>query len=94
MPDRWQCFDEDEILIEYFEDSAALYCIASGETHIVDAFPAEILKLMIPGSSVDLAALSTAFAASVGDAAELWSDDVEAVLRRLEQMGIIAAVPV
>jgi len=41
-----------------------------------------------------VATLSTAFAASLGDAADVWSDEVEVVLRRLEQMGIIAAVRV
>lgn len=94
MPCPWQRYAESVVLVEYFEDSAAAFCISSGETHIVDAFPAELLKLMPPGAPIDAAALTAAFAATMGDPAEAWSAEVEAVLCRLEQMGIVAAGPV
>ncbi len=85
----WQLISPQSLLMEEFGDNTLCYNKHSAETHLLNAFPAELLKLIItkPGTTEELA---KKLAESLGtDYDEKWLQSVARVLKDLQQIHLI-----
>lgn len=93
MARRWTIHSPNDLLLEEVDDFLCCYCLTTGRTHILDAFPAELVRLLAqaPRSAVELA---DAIAAQVGeeDASE-WLASVDPVLRELQGLQLVTPAP-
>ena len=93
MAMRWALTSQGGVLFEDVDDFLCCYCSATGHTHLFDAFPAEILKLLDAGprSSEEL---GRAIAAQAGDddAAD-WLANVDSVLAELRGLSLVEQEP-
>ncbi len=93
MTRRWAITSPDQLLLEEVDDILCCYCVASGRTHILDAFPAEILRLLARDPMTELE-LAGAIAAQVGDDdAREWLDSVPPVLAELQDLQLVRGAP-
>jgi hypothetical protein len=85
--DGWQY--ATGVVVEQFESFAGVYCPAFGETHVVNAFPAQVLKYVPSGEPITPLAIAQQLALFLGEAAEDWEAPVRAVLEQLAELGIV-----
>lgn len=89
MTQHWQRQSEPAILFEDFDLFSAVYCARSGETHVFDAFPTEILRQLPAGEAVSETSVVAALAALMGEPEALCRDRVTETLLALNAMGIV-----
>ena len=74
----WQCWDEEEVIV---------FNRASGQTHLLDAFSAAVLR-RIEASPAKTSDLARFFAASFELDEGVLSERVDAVCARFDQLGL------
>ncbi len=87
----WQLIDPSSLLLEEFDENTLCYNRQAAETHMLNAFPAELLKLIIakPGATEDLALrLATLLDINCDDT---WQETVQRVLNDLQHIHLIEA---
>ena len=93
MVEKWAIKSSSEVLLEDIDEFLACYSLVTGRTHILDAFPGEVVKLLSqePKTSLDI---SEEFTLRVGEGnvAE-WAPKIEAVLVELRELQLIEACP-
>lgn len=93
MARRWTIHSPNDLLLEEVDDFLCCYCLATGRTHILDAFPAELVRLLAqaPRTAVELAG---AIAAQVGEEdASQWLASVDPVLHELQGLQLVTQAP-
>jgi len=92
MARRWAIKSPDNLLLEEIDDFLCCYGVRTGRTHILDAFPAEVLRLLARASMTD-EELAAAIAAQVGDDdSSEWLDSLVPVLRELAGLDLVEQV--
>jgi PqqD family protein of HPr-rel-A system len=74
----WQSWNEDEVIV---------FNRASGQTHLLDAFSADVLR-QIEASPSTILELRRYFAIGFGLDEEILSERLDAVCRRFDQLGL------
>ena len=80
-----------EVLLEDIDECLACYSLVTGRTHILDAFPGEVVKLLShqPKTSFDI---SEDFTLRVGEGSPAeWAPKIEAVLAELRDLQLVEA---
>ena len=82
----------DTLLLEEVDDFLCCYCVVTGRTHILDAFPAELVRLLSDRAHT-AQELAEAIASQVGehDTAD-WLSRIEPLLVDLEGLGLLRQV--
>lgn len=89
MVRRWTITSPDDLLLEEVDDFLCCYCVVTGRTHILDAFPAELLRLLSVGR-LTAHELADAVAHQVGeDDASEWLASVDPILVELESLQLV-----
>ncbi|MHA7816368.1 MAG: HPr-rel-A system PqqD family peptide chaperone [Pseudohaliea sp.] len=70
-----------------------MYDRRTGQTHVLDAFPAHVAALVASGSGTSLTDLVEAVMASLGESGDHWKGRTEQVLRQLADLGILETRP-
>ena len=83
----WHC--APGVVVEQFESFAGVYCRDFGETHVVNAFPAQVLKYVPSAEPITPLAIAEQLALFLGEAPESWAGPVRAVLEQLAEIGIV-----
>ncbi|MBK1642074.1 hypothetical protein CKO12_09340 [Chromatium okenii] len=87
--DIWQLHSQGALHWEQWEDQFALYQVASGETHFLNAFGAAILQQLIAApQSLDAICAHLAIEFDCMPDAELCAQ-VSALLTRFDELGLI-----
>jgi PqqD family protein of HPr-rel-A system len=84
----WTLNSDSEVLLEDLDDFLACYVAATGETHMLDAFPAEILRRLAstPSSREQIIRhLATLLGEQSGD----WIPKIDGILAELKQLQLI-----
>jgi hypothetical protein len=89
--DYWHC--ANGVAVEHFDSFAGIFCSFSGETHVVDAFPAEVLKYVASEQPVTPLAVAEQLARFLEEAPASWESPVRAVLEQLAEVGIVERCP-
>ena len=89
MARRWTIKSRDKLLLEEVDDFLCCYCVATGRTHILDAFPAELLR-QLSEEALTSQELADAVALQVGDDdASEWLASVDPILSELEGLHLV-----
>jgi len=72
-------------------DGTACFCPGSGETHVLDAFPAELLNHVPEAGTISIDELAAIVAAMVGEPVEEWCAKVRSVARELIALDLLEA---
>ena len=88
MVDVWVLKPPSLVLLEEIDDFLACYSKLTGDTHIFDAFPAEIVKMLVsaPASSDQI---RTHLAQHMGEKTGDWVDAIDDILRQLEHLQLV-----
>lgn len=89
MVEKWAIKSSSEVLLEDIDEFLACYSMVTGRTHILDAFPGEVVKLLsdIPKTSLQI---SEGFTLRVGEGSAIeWAPKIEAVLVELCNLQLI-----
>lgn len=93
MVENWAFKTSSDVLLEDIDEFLACYSLVTGRTHILDAFPCEIIRLLshLPQTSLEVA---EGFVSRVGEgtAAE-WAPKIDPVLRELRDLRLVEACP-
>ena len=90
MPaERWKAVSASELLWEAWENEFTVYHRQTGETHILNALPAEIVHLLdeIPMTTDELV-VELAVRCEVEETSS-WSDKVAVVLENLHALSLV-----
>lgn len=93
MKDLWLGLPDGEFVVEDLGDCAGVFCVRTGNTHIIDQFPREILLCLSSEAPRSTSAISQAIAQLLGDSEDDWIPRVHEVLQRLEVMRLVERVP-
>ena len=77
------------VVVEQFDTFAGVYCSDFGETHVVNAFPAQVLKYVPSAEPITPLAIAAQLALFLGEVPESWEAPVLAVLEQLAEIGIV-----
>lgn len=91
MARRWTIRSTDDILLEEVDDFLCCYCRATGRTHLLDAFPREILQLLSDSPRSE-EQLGRSIAEQVGEEAGPWVERVGDVLDELRTLRLVEPV--
>jgi hypothetical protein len=89
MAETWALKSSSDVLLEEIDEFLACYSVETGRTHILDAFPGEIVKLLscTPQTSSEIGA---AFAIGIGEGtASEWVPKIHAVLLELLDLQLV-----
>ena len=93
MVEKWAFKSSSEVLLENIDECLACYSLVTGRTHILDAFPGEIVRLLshVPKTSLEV---GEDFVLRVGEgtAAE-WAPKIDTVLLELRDLQLVEASP-
>lgn len=89
MERHWRRQPEPHIVFEDFDEFSAVFCELSGETHVLDAFPTEILRQLSGGMQVSEPAVVNALAALMDGPEDRLREQVSDTLLALERMQIV-----
>lgn len=90
MARKWTIYSPEELLLEDVDDFLCCYSLITGRTHILDAFPAEVLRLLAQAPRTEQE-LADAIAGQVGDEdPSEWLDSVVPVLHELRGLQLVA----
>lgn len=78
----------DNILSESFDQFTLCYVKSTGETHILDAFPSEILDIL-EAAPADSAGIASALCSRAGGALEDWLEPTQRTLEELQQISLV-----
>ena len=93
MPPRWRAVDPDQLLWESWEDTHAVFCRTTGETHLVNELPAEVLReLGKSPHSVDELAKLLAARCGVEDS-DAWHRKIATVVEGLRLVELLSESP-
>jgi PqqD family protein of HPr-rel-A system len=84
----WAINSSSKILLEEIDGFLACYVVVTGETHILDAFPAEILRLLAsaPQSRVQI---SEHLATQLGENSGSWVAKIDDTLTELQRLQLV-----
>lgn len=88
----WRRYSEDLLLVEPLGDATAVYCVHTGDTHLIDAFPVAILDVLLTEGPLSAEAVGGIIADWMGEAREDVETRVRAVLASLELMQLVECV--
>ena len=88
MVEKWAIKSSSGVLLEEIDDFLACYSVVTGKTHILDAFPAEIVK-QLSALTQTSAAISAEFAARMGEDPGDWLPKIESVLVELLELHLV-----
>jgi hypothetical protein len=88
MVDIWVLKSPSQVLMEEVEGLLACYAVLTGQTHIFDAFPAEILRSLSSGPK-STAQIREFIVVQVGDEGGSWTTKIEDVLAKLQYLQIV-----
>jgi PqqD family protein of HPr-rel-A system len=89
---RWSLQSTRSVLFEELEQSIACYDRERAETHLLDAFPSEIVRVL-QAASQTTEELSQHFATEYDDQPDEWRDQIEQVLAQLQQLHLVVSEP-
>ncbi|HAN29632.1 MAG TPA: hypothetical protein DCP75_18280 [Haliea salexigens] len=89
MMHGWQLTSHDTLILEEVGDCVAVYSSATGETHLLDALPAEVLSCLSSGACLTHLELAVAVAEVADEPWENWQPQVCNVLERLASMQLV-----
>jgi len=78
-----------DVVLAVVETVMVCFCRASGETHLLDAFPAAVLEQVPAECGVPLREVAAALGEAMGEDAGAVSERVEAVLTELSLLGLV-----
>ena len=76
------------VLLEDLDDYLACYVSATGETHILDAFPAEIVRL-VASAARSREQIIEHLAAFLGESPGEWILKIDGILTELRQLQLV-----
>jgi len=88
MADIWHLRSPSEVLREEIDQFLICYCGSTGETHILDAFPTEIMNMLASGPKTS-AQLDRDLVTAMGEEPGGWVDSVTSVLEELSRLGLV-----
>ena len=88
MSGTWLIVPPSQGLFEEIDGFLACYSFSTGQTHILDAFPAEVLSLLACGPKSS-AQIGADLAKQMGDESDAWFTEVDAVLRELQFIRLV-----
>ncbi|RLQ20746.1 hypothetical protein DWB85_15955 [Seongchinamella sediminis] len=83
----WVSKQPPHILVEDIDGFLVCYCAATGQTHILDAFPAEILRSLM-GGSLSLEEIKQHLSELLEEEID-WTDKVCEVLSGLQKLQLV-----
>ena len=89
MMHGWQLTSHDTFISEQVGDCIAVYSNATGETHLLDALPAEVLLSLSSGACLTPSEIARAVAKVADEPWESWLPQVCKVLERLASMQLV-----
>ncbi|MBM70805.1 MAG: hypothetical protein CME43_15150 [Haliea sp.] len=90
---QWQPVSADSLLIEHVGDCCAVYSGATGDTHLLDALPVEVLRFVIDSAPCSVVEIAALIADVVDEPADAWVVQVSEVLQRLRALQLVEHVP-
>ncbi len=89
MARKWTINSPTDLLLEDIDEFLCCYCLTTGRTHILDAFPAELVRLLARAPRTEQE-MADAIAGQVGeeDSSE-WLDSVVPVLHELQGLQLV-----
>jgi PqqD family protein of HPr-rel-A system len=88
MGNHWALRKPPQVLIEEIEGFLACYVMSTGQTHILDAFPAEIMRVLF-SEPKSTAQIREHLAVQMDDAGDSWVAKVEEVLAELQTLRMV-----
>ena len=89
---RWRKVPAPHLVTQPIGTGLACYACASGETHILDAFPAEVFRQLperSPGLPVEVVAES--IAREFDEATDAWRGRVESALEQMARLALVVS---
>ena len=90
MCEQWSIRSDSEVLLRDVDEFLACYSFSTGETHILDAFPAEIVSYLLSGAKTS-SEIKSHLAACMADDGEGWFDVVDRLLTELRDLQLLEA---
>ena len=87
----WVLKESPQILFEDIDGFVVCYCASTGQTHILDAFPAEIFRSLLPGP-LGVREIEQRLAGLLEEEVD-WSDKINEVLLGLNKLQLIDIQP-
>ncbi len=90
MRELWSVKPETEVLVREIDEFLACYSFVTGKTHVLNAFPAEILRYLLPGArtAAELTAHLLACIGEDGDNRNVGIDQLLSELRDLQLLQV------
>ena len=88
MVDVWALKPPSLVLLEEIDDFLACYSMLTGDTHIFDAFPAEIVK-MLASAPASAEKIRLHLAQQMGEETGDWVAAIDDTLRQLEHLQLV-----
>ena len=88
MLDVWVLKPASQVLLEEIDGFLACYSKLTGDTHIFDAFPAEIVK-MLASAPASGEQIRIHMAEKMGEKSGDWVDAIDDSLRQLKQLELV-----
>ena len=79
----------DSLLIEHVGDCYAVYSGATGDTHLLDALPVEVLKFLVDAAPCSGSEIAALIADVMDEPADAWVAQVSEVLERLRALQLV-----
>lgn len=89
MSNVWRRYPEESLLVEPLGDATAVYCVHTGDTHLIDAFPLAILDALRDEGPLPAGNLSQLLAELLDETPDAVEPRVRAVLASLELMQLV-----
>lgn len=86
---RWRIRPSARLHTETFPSFLAIFNARSGDTHVLDAFPAEIFSLLTKDGRATLEDLAKHVGQLLDENPEAWQEAVSDVLEQLAEMEIV-----
>lgn len=88
----WSLRSDSEVLLEEIDEFLACYVFSSGKTHILDAYPAEIVSFL-ESSPRTIEEIGRHLAASLGTENAEGNIGLDILLEELRDLHILAEMP-
>lgn len=88
MVNVWVLNPASQVLLEDIDGFLACYVVVTGETHILNAFPAEIVKLLASAPQSRLQIIEH-LAILLGEQSDSWVGKIDDILMGLQRLQLV-----